>query len=220
MPFDVQVVIPGSKAAGGTRHPDFKKAVPGGTIPALKDGDFVLSESIAILQYLCDKNGWNDFYPKDVQQRALVDQITHWSHRTIRETTIGYLFPLFRPGDAKMPKFFYEASQKIAVHSIGVLEDNYLQSRPYLTGDHPTIADIVVYTEVQQLRAGNLLDLSSFPKVCAWLDRMQKLPGHDVAFASLHALGDMSEKTALTPEEMKNGTIAGLKAIRTFAAKL
>lgn len=40
------------------KSPDYLKINPLGLIPAIKDGDFVLGESNAILTYLCEK------YPK------------------------------------------------------------------------------------------------------------------------------------------------------------
>lgn len=43
-------------------------------IPVLDDDGFLLSESIAIMQYLCDQYAAeNPIYPKEAKQRALVN---------------------------------------------------------------------------------------------------------------------------------------------------
>lgn len=43
-------------------------------IPVLDDDGFLLGESVAIMQYLCDKYApENPIYPKDPKQRALVN---------------------------------------------------------------------------------------------------------------------------------------------------
>lgn len=44
-------------------------------IPVLDDGGLLLSESVAIMQYLCDKYApASELYPKDATLRALVNQ--------------------------------------------------------------------------------------------------------------------------------------------------
>jgi glutathione S-transferase len=43
--------------AGDLRQPDYLALSPNGKVPTLVDGDLVLSESNAIMQYLADKAG-------------------------------------------------------------------------------------------------------------------------------------------------------------------
>ena len=60
----------------GAIRPDWHLAVnPVGGIPALIDGDFQLAESNTILRYLADREGRNDLYPRDAQERATVDWV-------------------------------------------------------------------------------------------------------------------------------------------------
>jgi glutathione S-transferase len=56
----------------------YLKINPVGKIPAMSDGDFNLFESGAICKYLCGKVN-SPIYPKDIKQRAIVDQ---WSPST------------------------------------------------------------------------------------------------------------------------------------------
>ncbi|KAA8594424.1 hypothetical protein FQN60_011559 [Etheostoma spectabile] len=54
-------------------------------VPALRDGDFCLTESVAILLYLADKFKTPDFwYPADLQQRARIIEYLSWQHTAIR----------------------------------------------------------------------------------------------------------------------------------------
>ncbi|KAJ9576861.1 hypothetical protein L9F63_006560, partial [Diploptera punctata] len=61
-------------AAGEHLTDDYAKKNPQKEIPCIDDNGFLLSESIAILQYLADKYSVTDsLYPKDPQKRALVN---------------------------------------------------------------------------------------------------------------------------------------------------
>ena len=58
------------KPARDPKAPEFLALNPNGQVPVLRDGDFVLWESSAILRYLIDKYGPGDLVPKTVQARA------------------------------------------------------------------------------------------------------------------------------------------------------
>lgn len=54
---------------------DYAKMNPQKEIPVLDDDGFYVSESVAIIQYLCDKyRPDSPLYPKDPKQRAMVNQ--------------------------------------------------------------------------------------------------------------------------------------------------
>lgn len=54
-------------------------------VPVIHDGDFRLTESVAIFRYLAKKYPIDEFwYPKDLKERALVDEYLSWTHNNIR----------------------------------------------------------------------------------------------------------------------------------------
>jgi glutathione S-transferase len=53
-----------------------------GIVPAVMDGDFVLSESNAILQYAADLSGSDKHYPKDLKRRADTNRWLLWEAST------------------------------------------------------------------------------------------------------------------------------------------
>ena len=66
---------------------------PMGQIPVMKDNDFVLTESHAILRYLSQKFKVEDhWYPNDLKQRAKVDQYLDWHHTFLRYGCAGLVF--------------------------------------------------------------------------------------------------------------------------------
>jgi hypothetical protein len=79
-----------------------------------------------------------------------------------------------------------------------------------------SLADLLAYEEVVQLSSkfGDVLSLSAFPRVEAWLDRMARLPFHDEAHAACAALGRLRDSPDLPMgKRMAAATKAGLKAL-------
>ena len=55
-------------------HAKFLKSSIQGAVPAIKDGDFTLTESHVIMKYLCNKHGETSLYPSDPVKRAKIDE--------------------------------------------------------------------------------------------------------------------------------------------------
>jgi glutathione S-transferase len=74
---------------GKTTTPDFLQKDPAHLTPMLEEAGLPkgsLGESCAIMQYLCNKHGLDQFYPKDAGERAMVDSAMFY--------LIGTLYPL------------------------------------------------------------------------------------------------------------------------------
>jgi glutathione S-transferase len=81
---------------GENRSPEYLKMNPQGLIPCIVDNNsdgFVLSESTAILKYICNtqKSVPEHFWPKDEKQRALTDQFLEFYSFHFRPAMIGPL---------------------------------------------------------------------------------------------------------------------------------
>ena len=81
IPAETQVV---DLMAGDQRKPAYLALNPNGMVPVLQDGDFTLSESNAIMQYLAGKKPGTTLWPADERARARVSQwmcwdLAHWS---------------------------------------------------------------------------------------------------------------------------------------------
>ncbi len=195
LPFKLVPIAPGSKNEGGSRSPDYLAKNPGGTIPTLEEPDtgFVLGESNAIMAYLANRHGWDDVYPTDPRQRAVVDWYLHYHHRNVRDASIALIAPKIRK-DLNIPEAILAGSQAAFTRALRTLETGWLASRRYLTGDRPTLADFAAYGEIGQLQPGftNVFDFSPYPQVSRWLDEMKRVEGHDESHEVLRALGDIS----------------------------
>ena len=60
---------------GDHRRPEFLKINPAGRVPTLVDGDLVITESVAIVLYLAERDPQRRFLPRDIMLRS---QVYRW----------------------------------------------------------------------------------------------------------------------------------------------
>ena len=221
-PFELKLINPGSSSEGGSRHPDYLKKFPTGTIPSFEDPEtgFLISESHAIMCYLCNANNWNDLYPSNPEQRAKVDSYLHLHHRNVREASIGLVAPKVRK-DLNFSEDFLEASKASIEKAFKAIETGWLHNSKFLIGDTMTIADISAYVEIGQLQSmfTNIYDFEPFPNIRRWLKDMQKIEYHDVIHVALFELGDIS-KEAPAMETIISANKKGVVAIHEQLQKI
>lgn len=213
--FKLVMTIPGHAGENGSRHPSYLAKYPMGTIPCIEEPDtgFTLGEAHAILTYLSRSNGWTDVYPDDERARAQIDAYLHYHHRNVREAS--FLVATKVRKDLQLPEAVQEQSRQSLTNVLTTLNGVNLAQGDYLMGDALTLADIAACVELGQLAAEytNLFDLTPFPRVCAWLDRMKAVPGYDQVHVPLQELGDISVE-APSIEGLKRANIEGLKALK------
>ena len=218
-PFELKLINPGSSSEGGSRHPDYLKKFPTGTIPSFEDPEtgLLISESHAIMCYLCNANSWNDLYPSNSEQRAKVDSYLHLHHRNVREASIGLVAPKVRK-DLNFSKDFLEASKASIEKAFKAIEAGWLHNSRFLIGETMTIADISAYVEIGQLQSmfTNLYNFDSYPNIQKWLKEMQNVDCHDDIHAALFELGDISKE----PPTMEVIINANKKAFQIIQEKL
>ena len=96
---------------GAHLQPAFASINPSQQVPVLKDGEFRLSESSAILKYLAEKTG-SAAYPKDLQKRARINEVMDWFNTGLyRDLGYGLVYPQVLPNykreDAALQKANY-----------------------------------------------------------------------------------------------------------------
>ncbi|TMW68077.1 hypothetical protein Poli38472_007749 [Pythium oligandrum] len=162
---------------------EFLAMNPNGFIPVIKDEDFTLFESNAILTYLADKYGWEDVYPKDLQTRAKINEYLHWHHTTVREFTNRILDPFISKalGSASdEDREHVKNAPKLIAKYTSILEKFFATDLDFVARtSEPSVADYALYCEYDQLDSMGLLNLAAFPKTTAWLERMKKVSKHD-----------------------------------------
>jgi len=146
--------------------PDFLSKDPADLTPLLEEAGLPrgsLWESCAIMQYLCNKNGFDDLYPTDPAQRAMIDSAMFYLIGTlyplVARATYGALsFPQYpgEVGSSEADDALKAQAQKDAEAALAgpleVYHDFFMAGKPFIGGDHPSIADIRLAATLEFLR--------------------------------------------------------------------
>jgi glutathione S-transferase len=161
---------------GENRTPQYLALNPAGRTPTLVDGDFVLWESDAILQYLASKTP-NTLWPDDPRTRADIMrwqnwQSAHWGSDACVPLTFQNLvkgiFGLGGP-DAAVVSKATEAFNKEA----SVL-DQHLAEHDWLVGSAPTLADFTVGSYLFYANEAKL-PVAAYKNITRWFERLSAL---------------------------------------------
>jgi len=159
---------------GDHLKPDFVKLNPAHTIPTIDDDGFVLWESRAIAQYLCNKYAPDsELYPQDPERRAIVDRLLNFDIGTItpsiRDAFVVKLLRGKEPEEGKLEAF----KNNLTLLSTFIGENNYV------AGNNLTIADLSLLAIFAIVRITDF-DLKEYPRVNGWLERLEsELPYYE-----------------------------------------
>lgn len=161
---------------GDLTKPEYTKLNPNQKIPTLVDGDFVLWESNAIMQYLASKKPEAGLLPKDERGRADVLRWQAWNlaHFAPAVGTFNWenlLKQVFGAGEPDAAKLV-QAEKDLA--RFGAVLESQLASRRYVCGDQLTIADLSLACALMY-RVAARVPLEPFPHVRAWIESIEAL---------------------------------------------
>jgi glutathione S-transferase len=151
---------------------------PNASVPAMVDGDFVLWESNAILQYAADKLGNERVYPRDLQTRADINRWLLWESSSWFPSCYVFLVEnCVKPLLGGQPDAAVLDAQAAQFHKLAGILDCRLAGRDWVAGDGgPTIADIALAAPMH-LHGWQQLPLADHPNLRRWLtERVEALP--------------------------------------------
>ena len=152
---------------GKTTTPEYLDKYPAHLTPMLEEEGLpkgYLGESCAIMQYLCNKHGLDQFYPTDPGKRAMVDNAMFYLIGTFyplltRATYPALGFPQY-PGevatsgaDDDMKAKAQQDAEAALAEPLEVFQTFFMAGEPFIGGDTPSIADIRLAATLEFLRA-------------------------------------------------------------------
>ena len=160
---------------GESRTPEFLAKNPNGQVPLLEVApDRYIAESNAILWYVA---GGTALAPDDRIDRAEALQWMFFEQHSL-EPNIGaaYFWLALVKGGRDLQQHALEDWMEQGYRSLAVM-DNHLKHHRYFAADRYTIADIALYAYTHLAHECDF-DLTTFPYIRAWLDRVAAEPDH------------------------------------------
>lgn len=164
---------------GATRTPEFLALNPNGKVPLLVlDDGRKLAESNAILCYLAEGS---PYLPADPWKRAVTlqwmffEQYSHEPYVAVARSIRRWL-PEGHVRHAELPQLLERGAK-----ALDVMEDE-LSRHAFFSGGDFGVADIALFAYTHCAADGGF-EMSRWPRVAAWLDRVRAQPG----FAPMHS---------------------------------
>ena len=169
----------------GKLNPDFIEASPFAKLPAIKDADLLLSESVAIVQYILMKYGEGRLHPETHSEDYAY--YLHWlnfGESTLVLPIVDILKnTMFRPEEHR-----HQYSVDSAVQSFEQLiktMDPILSQQDFLVGNQFTAADIINgYTLRLASNLKLLNDVEGTKNVCDYYRRLESRAAFQKAISS------------------------------------
>ncbi|HUA33255.1 MAG TPA: glutathione S-transferase family protein [Candidatus Binataceae bacterium] len=170
VPFEAVTV---NMLAGEHKCPEYLKVNPAGKLPALVDGDLVLTESVAIVLYLAEKFADKGFIPRDLAGRAEVNRWILFAATELEQ-------PLWRiarhtslyPENKRIPAEVELAREDFK--SMAAVLDEHMKGRQFVIGNSATVADFIMAYTLDWANEIQLLD--GFPRLREYMERMYTRP--------------------------------------------
>jgi glutathione S-transferase len=164
----------------GAGPPEYKALHPIGTAPIITDGEVVLPESGAIMEYIIAKYG-NGRLAVGPDTPNFADYLFwfHFANASMMPSQMGAMSA--RPAGAEespRARFMRERSER----PWKLVEDR-LGEQPYFAGPEFTAADIIMFFPLTTMRVFAPRDMSDYPNILAYLKRVGERPAYKRAMA-------------------------------------
>ncbi len=173
-----------------TLSPKFLALNPMALIPAVKDGDLVLNESLAINLYLARKYG-GELGGKTVEEDGLMTMWTVWAVSELDGNT-GKIVSTYDDGreNTEAGRAVIDVACRTMKRPLSVLE-KHLDGKDWIVGGRFTVVDLNIAEALRYAQSETAL-FEAHPNIDAWIKRCQSRP----------AYLEMQRKRSLEPIEI------------------
>lgn len=171
------------------KSPQMLRMNPRGRVPVLKDGDFVVFESLACLLYLDRKYAEYPLFGTTAEEAATIMRViceyqAYAEQHVTRIVSAAFLETLDQDVEEVTRAMHLVAGEARTI-------EGRLSQCDWLVGELPSAADFVVFPGIMLLlramakrEAGDLRSRflpmeTTYPAIARWIRRMEQLPGYE-----------------------------------------
>jgi len=160
-----------------------------GRVPVLKDGDYVVFESLAVLFYLDRKYPDPPIFGRSAEEAGVIMRVICEYQAYAEEHVMRIVKASFEPPQPLTPDQLAESMHVVASEARSI--EARLAKSEWVVGENYSAADIVIFPSLQiLLRALSMpgaRELSSrflplevhYPALARWIERVEALPGYE-----------------------------------------
>jgi glutathione S-transferase len=169
------------------KSPQLRRLTPRGRVPVLRDGDYVVFESVAILYYLDRKYPARPLFGSSPEEGGVILRVVE-EFQSYIEPHLQAILAAIGPARVSAPH------EQVLEHLLTVagearVIEGRLANSEWVVGSQPSAADLVIYPWIELLRhvlegpAGGELRARflpvevQYPALARWLARVESLPG-------------------------------------------
>lgn len=160
------------------KQPEFLKLNPLGAVPVLIDGDFVLTQSSAILEYLADLHPDSGLLPSDIKQRAEVRRWLAFCNADVHRM-FGPIFATAKFADTAEAQQEVSGKASAMLSAMFAVADKQLDGKQWIAGEK-SIADPYLFTLIMWAKSKDV-DIAGMQNLQRFYDRMASDPGVQAA---------------------------------------
>jgi glutathione S-transferase len=171
------------------KSPQMLRMNPRGRVPVVRDGDFVVYESLASLVYLDRKYPEPPLFGVAAEEAATIMRVIceyqAYAEQYVMQIVSSVLLETLGEDLEKVSKAMH-----VMTGEARTIEGR-LSTSDWLVGEQPSAADFVIYPgimlllralekrEAGELRTRFVPMASTYPAIARWMERMEQLPGYD-----------------------------------------
>jgi glutathione S-transferase len=174
------------------KSPQMLRMNPRGRVPVLKDGDYVVFESLACLLYLDRKYPDYPLFGVTAEEAGTIMRVVCEYQAYAEQYVTQIVSAVFLDELDQKAEEVTNAMHIVAGEARTI--EGRLSKSDWLVGEQPSAADLAVFPGIMLLQramekreAGDLRSRflpmeSTYPAIARWIERMQRMPGYERAY--------------------------------------